>query len=267
MPQEPHIQAKDQTRAIARRPAHLTHVTNEQVKEILRAEDPFVTLTRQGDDLLGKLNRIAREHPQDIRGQDQAREQLQYVLTTLRQEERTNTSPTRPEEEAADYKCQHCEKSYTSMTSLKKHLAISHKIKFQGGIKFDAAKHATGNLPQCAYCGHKFGEWYGLRMHIERVNCPKLMLGQMQNLMTAGDAPVVEPPRATPLTAQEDPEIARILEEKGWRSLLDTHQAQHFAQRCCLCNRWVRDPNAVKRHLSQAHVAQWKQVASRLEAR
>ena len=226
-----------QTRAIARRPAHLTHVTNEQIKEILRAEDPFVTLTRQGDDLLGKLNRIAREHPQDIRGQDQAREQLQYVLTTLRQEERANTSPTRPEEEAAEYKCQRCEKSYTSMTSLKKHMAISHKIKFQGGIKFDAAKHAMGNLPQGAYCGHKFGEWYGLRMHIERVNCPKLMLGQMQaNLMTTGDAPVV-------------------------------HQAQHFAQHCCLCNRWVRDPNAVKRHLSQAHVEQWKQVASRLEAR
>ena len=85
--------------------------------------------------------------------------------------------------------------------------------------------------------------------------------------MTTGDAPVVEPPRATPLTAQEDPEIARILEEKGWRSLLDMHQAQHFAQHCCLRNRWVRDPNAVKRHLSQAHVEQWKQVASRLEAR
>ena len=43
--------------------------------------------------------------------------------------------------------------------------------------------------------------------------------------------------------------------------------AQHFAQHCCLCNRWVRDPNAVKRHLSQAHVEQWKQVASRLETR
>ena len=257
-----------QIRAIARRPAHLTHVTNDQVRAILHAEDPSATLARQGTDLLGKLNRIAREHPQDIRGQDQAREQLQYVLSTLRQEERQSTAPTGPEEETQAYKCQHCDKSYTSMTSLKKHMAISHKIKFQGGIKFDAAKHAQGNLPQSAYCGHKFGEWHGLRMHIERVNCPKLMLGQMQaNLMTTGDAPVVEPPRATSLTALEDPEIARILEEKGWKSLLDVRQAQHFAQHCCLCNRWIRDPSAVKRHLSQAHVEQWKLVASRLEAR
>ena len=174
-----------QTRAIARRPAHLTHITNEQVRTILHAEDPFVALTRQGDTLLSKLDKIAREKPQDIRGLDLAREQLQHVLTTLRQEEHAMVSPTRPEEEAEEYKCQHCEKSFTSMTSLKKHMAISHKIKFKGGITFGASKHATGNLPQCAYCGHKFDEWHGLKMHIERVNCPKLMLGQMQaNLMT-----------------------------------------------------------------------------------
>ena len=48
---------------------------------------------------------------------------------------------------------------------------------------------------------------------------------------------------------------------------MDTQHAQHFAQHCCLRNQWVRDPDAVKRHLSQAHVEQWKQVASRLEAR
>ena len=257
-----------QIRAIARRPAHLTHVTNEEVRSMLHAEDPVTTLVRQGTDLLCKLERIARDYPQDIRGQPQAREQLQYVLSTLRQDEHQSVSPTRPETETQAYKCPQCDKGYTSMTSLKKHMAISHKIKFQGGIKFDAAKHAQGNFPQCAYCGHKFGEWRGLRMHIERVNCPKLMLGQMQaNLMTTGDAPVVEPPRSTSLTALENPEIARILDEKGWKSLLDEHQAQHFAQRCCLCNRWIRDPSAVKRHLSQAHVAQWEQVATRLEAR
>ena len=105
-------------------------------------------------------------------------------------------------------------------------------------------------------------------MHIERVNCPKLMMGQMQaNLLTTGDAPVVEPPRVTPLPAHENPDITRLLEEKGWKSLMDTQHAQHFAQHCCLCNRWVRDPTAVKRHLSKAHVEQWKQVASRLETR
>ena len=71
-----------QIRAIASRPAHLTHVTNEEVRSILHAEDPVTTLVRQGADLLGKLDRIARDNPQDIRGQTQAREQLQYVEHT-----------------------------------------------------------------------------------------------------------------------------------------------------------------------------------------
>ena len=257
-----------QIRAIARRPAHLTHVTNEEVRSILHAEDPVATLIKQGTDLLGKLERLARDRPQDIRSQPQAREQLQYVLGTLRKEEHQTVSPTRPEAADQTYKCSQCDKSYTSMTSLKKHMAISHKIKFQGGIKFDAARHAQGNLPQCAYCGHKFGEWHGLRMHIERVNCHPLMLGLMQaDRMTTGDAPVVEPPRSTSLTALEDPEIVRVLSQKGWKSLLNEHCAHHFMQHCCLCNRWIRDPSAVKRHLSQAHVAQWEQVAARLEAR
>ena len=135
-----------QTRAIARRPAHLTRITNEQVRTILHAEEPFVALMRQGDTMLSKLDKIAREKPQDIRGLDLAREQLRHVLTTIRQEEHhAVVSPTMPEEEADEYKCQHCEKSFTSMTSLKKHMAISHKIKFKGGITFDASKHATRN--------------------------------------------------------------------------------------------------------------------------
>ena len=76
-----------QTRAIPRRPA--------QVRTILHAEDPFVALTRQGDTLLSKLDKIAREKPQDRRGLDLAREQLQHVLTILqrrRKRRQRNTS-------------------------------------------------------------------------------------------------------------------------------------------------------------------------------
>ena len=57
-----------QIRAIARRPAHLTHVTNEEVRSILHAEDPVTTLVRQGTDLLCKLERIARDYPRTSEG-------------------------------------------------------------------------------------------------------------------------------------------------------------------------------------------------------
>ena len=261
--------AARQVRAIAKRPAHLTHITNEQVRTILHADDPLDALARQGDNLLAKLIRIRQDNPADIRGSQSSIEQLQYVLDTIKQaaDDNTNT-PAQQENEVNEFKCQHCEKSYTSITSLKKHMAISHKIKLKGGITFDASKHAIGNLPQCAYCGRKFDEWHGLKMHIERVNCPKLMMGQLQaQLLTSGDAPVVEPPRVTPLPAHENPEINSILVEKGWKALMDTQHAQHFAQHCCLCNRWVRDPTAVKRRLSQAHQEQWKVAEPHLETR
>ena len=102
-----------QTRAIARRPAHLTHITNEQVREILHAEDPFVTLTRQGEKMQRKLEQIAADHPQDIRGIDIAREQLQHVMATFRTEEsREATAKSDPAGEEAEYKCQHCDKGF-----------------------------------------------------------------------------------------------------------------------------------------------------------
>ena len=68
-------------------------------------------------------------------------------------------------------------------------------------------------------------------MHIERVNCPKLMMGRIQaNLLTTGDAPIVEPPRVTPLPAHESTEVAEILEGKR------VEAADGHAARAALCS-------------------------------
>ena len=41
--------------------------------------------------------------------------------------------------------------------------------------------------------------------------------------------------------------------ENGWKALLDSPHAQHFRQHCSLCNRWIKDPTALSRHLLQTH--------------
>ena len=75
-------------------------------------------------------------------------------------------SPVRPLSKSF-FTCQRCSKTFCAITSLKKHMAISHKLNITQGVAFDSVRRAIGNLPQRASCGHKFGEWRGLRMHAE----------------------------------------------------------------------------------------------------
>ena len=78
--------ASRQMRAIARRPAHLTRLTNAQVRQALNAEEPLAALHAQGEKYLQKLNEVARLQPDDIRGQESSRLQLEYALSTLQPE-------------------------------------------------------------------------------------------------------------------------------------------------------------------------------------
>ena len=126
----------------------------------------------------------------------------------------------------------------------------AHKIKITHGVVFDAAKHAIGNSLQCAYCGHKFGEWRGLKMHIQRMSCHALMQCQEQPILVHPAEGVPEAPRVTPPPAREEEQIALLINER----------------RCSLCNRWIRNPTALKRRLKQTHVDLWVQVEPRLES-
>ena len=261
--------ASRQMRAIARRPAHLTHLTNAQVRQALNAEEPLAALHAQGEKYLQRLHEVARLQPDDIRGQESSRLQLAYALSTLQVEPEPPAGglPTEAPE-ASQFRCQHCHKKYDSLTSLKKHMAISHKVKFTQCVAFDPARHAIGNLPQCAFCHRKFDSWHALKQHIQRLNCPILMqqVG-LSEAVPSGSSLEVRPSVAGRQPGHEDPDIQACIGEKGWQALLDSPHAQHFRQHCSLCNRWIKDPTALKRHLKQTHGNLWALVAPELEAK
>ena len=60
----------------------------------------------------------------------------------------------------------------------------------------------------------------------------------------------VRPSVAGRQPGHEDPDIQTCIEKNGWTALLDSPHAQHFRQHCSLCNRWIKDPTALKRHLT-----------------
>ena len=148
-------------------------------------------------------------------------------------------------------------------------MARSHKIKAKASLVFDAAKHAVGGLPQCAFCKHKFEEWTGLKNHIQKGHCHQIPDQEAGLPPTAArDADQEEPSlpaQAETLPPAKHPDAVSVVREKGWTALITSAFAEKLKQHCCFCNRWARDPTALKRHLSKSRPQEWKQCEPRLE--
>ena len=138
-------------------------------------------------------------------------------------------------------------------------MAISHKVKFTQCVVFDPARHASGNLPQCAFCHHKFDTWHALKQHIQRLNCPILMqqVG-LTGAVATGASLEVRPSVAGKQPGHEDPDIQACIGENAW---MESSARLTACPALSSCNRWIKDPTALKRHLKQTHRDLWDFVA------
>ena len=175
---------------------------------------------------------------------------------------------------------------------MRKHKTFVHKAKASDRLKvtFNAAEHAEGVLPTCAFCHHKFDHWDGLKHHIELDRCTKSLWtqarrpsnglsdegkearGNAQQAVSQADKPGQshdtgqEAPNCTKEPPVRDaPGIIALLQDKDWTSIPDSPYAEKLRQHCCICSRWIVDPTALKRHLKQAHKATWAIVHSELD--
>ena len=163
--------ASRQTRAIARLPAHLTHVSNVQVRARLGAPDVVQMLHDAGGRRLTQLQDLLTQEPQDIRCHEIAVAQLRYVLTTFELDTDAGQSPSPPQQDSYSIKCDICGLGFNTFNNMRKHKTRVHKVDDRRKIVFDPAEHAVNGLPQCKFCGHKFDTWHALSSHIAQDRC------------------------------------------------------------------------------------------------
>ena len=286
--------AARQLRALAGKPAHLTHVTNESIRQQFGCAELTEDLLKSAASRHKELLELRRTQPENIVARDIAVQQLEYAMATFRAIVPVER-PSRGGAEDLGFPCPVCGVYFDSRTSVKKHVALKHPEHQSKEIQFDPAVHAIGGLPQCAACGHKFQHWQGLRNHIQNDNC--IALGtkvakttgtsraadteakapdQAQKSAAVPTPPADQPHPATPSQVASEAIVSRvppcrqqrvhqIISDHGWEALVTSDVAQELQQHCCLCARWIVDPTALKRHIIMGHKELWSRVSATLD--
>ena len=256
-------------RAIMRKPAHLTRITNDVIWQQAGVRKPGEQLLGQIQQARAKLEVRARSAP-DITTEA-------GVLTYLRQQEahlrllvqRSQDHPPTPIP-VQQHVCQHCEAVFLTEHALHIHCGIKHPapadevdkpaLKYQ----FDPAQHSVGGLPHCRACGRKFTKWQYLKHHIEVGACEAVGGASFIHKPTTEVElrAELQPPTQPPLASQDSPEQNLPLVQRPffqaswarWESLLSNAAIrQELQAHCVLCHFWVADHQHIKQHQRRAH--------------
>ena len=254
--------AARQVRAISGKPAHLTFVSNAEIRQMFDMTPVVEQLHQQAKKKLQELELLANTHPSDIRGHPLAVEQLRQVIAEFDvppEDSQLHRVEMGALEQVA---CPECGTYFSSLKTMRQHRARVHGIKVTRDVTFDAARHAIGGLPQCRGCKHKFQSWTALQKHVEQSSC--FMTKEPEEGLQQPDG---EPPVNEDVSLRANPEVARIIMAESWEAVVSSQFAEQLKQHCCLCARWIKDPTALKRHLKQTHKSDWEYVADRFEIR
>ncbi|CAE7630380.1 Pol, partial [Symbiodinium necroappetens] len=249
--------AARQLRALAGRPAHLTHETNESIRRRFGCVELTEELYKSAASRRKELLELRRTQPENIVTRDIAIQQLEHAMATF-QTIVPVESPARGGAEGIGFPCPVCGVYFDSRTSMKKYVALKHPEHKQKEIQFDPAVHAIGGLPQCAACGHKFQHWQALRNHITNDNCTALgaqveaqvditsaevTVAEASARDQANSATVTASPTPPPAPQQVTPDEAvsrvppyrqqlvhQIIRDQGWEALVTSAVAQEQIQ-------------------------------------
>ncbi|CAE7892707.1 unnamed protein product, partial [Symbiodinium necroappetens] len=159
-------------RAIMRKPAHLTRVTNAAIWQQAGLRRPGEQLLDQIQQARAKLEIKARMTPDITTDAGVLRylHQHEVHLRLLLQREQDRPSQPTP---ALQHACPHCEAVFLTEHALHIHCGVKHPTptgeagRSDRKYTFDPAQHSVGGLPHCRACGRKFTKWQYLKHHIE----------------------------------------------------------------------------------------------------
>ena len=224
-----------QLRLLGQSPGHITHETNADLFHRLALVDPAVYIQDQWTQL---YHRLARQQAHFSRHDfmrhlplDAIRSRVLSVFEHVQVQPQVWTLP-----------CPYCPQLFDSMTSLNRHLVLTHKIT-RHKQSFLPVRDAQQGRPQCRHCHFKFYDWRGLKRHIVSDSCP----------LYAPDLPAQAPPADRPIFREH-------AQAGAWLALIeDVNLVQILREHCVLCGQYFFTGKSLLEHLNHHHYEMWSE--------
>ena len=263
------VLVQKQLRAISRQPAHITHLSNQELLDELGVAVPGAYIHQRARSLLQRWERNENSTERiAIKAQAFIGIWRRAVLSGLEQMLRNEQVAGR-----SLLTCPHCGKECATPTVLGSHISQAHAP--QHRPTFDRAKHSTGGRSRCSGCKVLYSSWARLCKHIEHGACPFPVESVAKTATDSLDGDEKEGEHAhtpeldreasdVPLCKQQP--VQELVRQQGWRALIQ-HQSLRpkLAQWCCICGTWCASNRAVKMHLARSHKEIWMKHRDRVE--
>ena len=273
-------------RAVTGMPAHLTHVSNVDLRAKFGLTEPLAELLKLTQNKLRRLANLPEGHAATLPATLDHWSRCERHLNILTHTDNLALTPLLTE--ISGVPCPYCGVYFQHTKAMRQHTARKHGITWREPLQmeYDPSLHSTGGMPECRHCGKRCGSHPGLKHHILHNACGWFRTPGAER--TEGPAPPVagqqDSAPALP-TAGSSQAGGQAEADKAGLSHMSCELANHYletelalqpkaghcgdrlAQHCCICNHWALDKSSVKCHLIRMHAQEWYRVAEQVAAK
>ena len=175
-------------RAVAGMPAHLTHVSNADLRTKFGLTEPLAALLKLTQNKLRRLAALPAGHAATLPATMDHWRRCEQNLNILTHTDNLAIMPLLAE--VPGVPCPYCGVYFQHTKAMRQHTARRHGINWKEPLQiaYDPSLHATKGMPECRHCGKRCGSHQGLKHHIMHNTC-----GWYRTQYTEGSATPARP--------------------------------------------------------------------------
>ena len=158
-------------RAVTNTPAHITHVSNAELRAKFGLLDPLESLLQLTRNKLRRLSKLQAGHAAKLASTMEHWNKCEQNLAILAHTDNLTLTPITAD--VSGVPCPYCGLYFRHTKAMRQHTARKHGVKWHEPLKIDynPSFHAKEGMPECRHCGKRCGSHQGLKFHIMHNAC------------------------------------------------------------------------------------------------